>query len=602
MKKGKILCTLVISSMILGNSAFSYAAAVSDIGNHWAKEEISYLVEKGTVNGYDDGTFKPNKNVTRAEFLKMVNNVFQLSEVEDIHFTDVKEDDWYYDEVRKAVASGYISGYEDGTIRANRLITREEASKIIAMVSELDYDIGDMSLDFKDSNDIGDWAKTYVSAMKYNEYMNGYEDETFRPKRQITRGETAKILADISKDIEKNPIEEPVENPIETSKTKYYLVQVGSYSNLESANKQAEELILAGFKDTFIIKDNYYYVIGGKFSTEDEAQIFKTIVSAKGFETIITTKDFDENNIIKPKEPIKEISKYEEFIKLVDELPNPMEIKEIVATDKVKVEKLRELYDSLTPDEISKIPKDKINKFQEVEEKIESLKTLIKSQTKASISQAQAWAIGKGAHKRFIDVAPYYWQYGELTGINPEILYAQAAKETNFGRYTGAVKPEMNNWAGIKILDPIGDSTYDHEMFLTPEDGVRAHFNHMGIYCGTDPIGEPHPRWYKTNTSAWAKTVQYVEDLGGRWAPNADYGISITRDYLNNLYETPIPSEENMSKALEFSNKVDELLEDDEAETLELITEYDNLSNPQKALIPYNIEERVDELRAKYIF
>lgn len=602
MKKGKILCTLVISSMILGNSAFSYAAAVSDIGNHWAKEEISYLVEKGTVNGYDDGTFKPNKNVTRAEFLKMVNNVFQLSEVEDIHFTDVKEDDWYYDEVRKAVASGYISGYEDGTIRANRLITREEASKIIAMVSELDYDIGDMSLDFKDSNDIGDWAKTYVSAMKYNEYMNGYEDETFRPKRQITRGETAKILADISKDIEKNPIEEPVENPIETSKAKYYLVQVGSYSNLESANKQAEELILAGFKDTFIIKDNYYYVIGGKFSTEDEAQIFKTIVSAKGFETIITTKDFDENNIIKPKEPIKEISKYEEFIKLVDELPNPMEIKEIVATDKVKVEKLRELYDSLTPDEISKIPKDKINKFQEVEEKIESLKTLIKSQTKASISQAQAWAIGKGAHKRFIDVAPYYWQYGELTGINPEILYAQAAKETNFGRYTGAVKPEMNNWAGIKILDPIGDSTYDHEMFLTPEDGVRAHFNHMGIYCGTDPIGEPHPRWYKTNTSAWAKTVQYVEDLGGRWAPNADYGISITRDYLNNLYETPIPSEENMSKALEFSNKVDELLEDDEAETLELITEYDNLSNPQKALIPYNIEERVDELRAKYIF
>ncbi len=602
MKKGKILCTLVISSMILGNSAFSYAAAVSDIGNHWAKEEISYLVEKGTVNGYDDGTFKPNKNVTRAEFLKMVNNVFQLSEMKDIHFTDVKEDDWYYDEVRKAVAAGYISGYEDGTIRANRPITREEASKIIAMVSELNYDMGDMSLDFKDNSEIGDWAKPYVGTMKYNGYMNGYEDETFRPKKQITRGETAKILADISMDIENNSIEDPVENPKETPKAKYYLVQIGSYSNLESANKQAEELILAGFKDTFIIKDNYYYVIGGKFSTEDEAQIFKTIVSAKGFEAIITTKDFDESNIIKPKEPIKEIPKYEEFIKLVDELPNPMDIKEIVATDKVKVEKLRELYDSLTPDEISKIPKDKINKFQEVEEKIESLKTPIKSQTKASISQAQAWAIGKGAHKRFIDVAPYYWQYGELTGINPEILYAQAAKETNFGRYTGAVKPEMNNWAGIKVLDPVGDSTYDHEMFLTPEDGVRAHFNHMGIYCGVDPIGEPHSRWYKTNTAAWAKTVQYVEDLGGRWAPNADYGISITRDYLNNLYKTPTPSEEDISKALEFSNKVDELLEDNETEVLEVITEYDKLSNSQKALVPYNIKERVDELRAKYIF
>ncbi len=75
----------------------------------------------------------------------------------------------------------------------------------------------------------------------------------------------------------------------------------------------------------------------------------------------------------------------------------------------------------------------------------------------------------KGAHKRFIDIAPIYWEYGELTGINPEILYAQAAKETNFGRYTGQVKPEMNNWAGIKILEAAGDKPEDHESFITPQ-------------------------------------------------------------------------------------------------------------------------------------
>ncbi len=62
-------------------------------------------------------------------------------------------------------------------------------------------------------------------------------------------------------------------------------------------------------------------------------------------------------------------------------------------------------------------------------------------------------------------------------GINPEILYAQAAKETNYGRYTGQVKQEMNNWAGIKILEPIGgDNTYDHEIFETPRRGSKGTF------------------------------------------------------------------------------------------------------------------------------
>src|SRR5690606_23753435 len=129
------------------------------------------------------------------------------------------------------------------------------------------------------------------------------------------------------------------------------------------------------------------------------------------------------------------------------------------------------------------------------------------------------------------------WEYGELTGINPEILYAQAAKETNYGRYTGAVLPEMNNWAGIKVREPMGDRTEDHESFETPEDGVRAHFNHMGVYCGVEPIGEPHPRWYVVMTASWRGTVKYVEDLGGRWAPSPDYGISIVRDYLKYLYD-----------------------------------------------------------------
>ncbi len=72
----------------------------------------------------------------------------------------------------------------------------------------------------------------------------------------------------------------------------------------------------------------------------------------------------------------------------------------------------------------------------------------------------------------------------------------------------------------------------------------------MGIYCGVDPIGEPHPRWYKTNTASWAGgKIKYVEDLGGRWAPNPDYGISIIRDYVRYIYNTPVPVELDLKKS-----------------------------------------------------
>src|SRR5699024_8496384 len=144
-----------------------------------------------------------------------------------------------------------------------------------------------------------------------------------------------------------------------------------------------------------------------------------------------------------------------------------------------------------------------------------------------------------------------------------------------------------------KIADPIGDRPEDHETFATQEDGVRGHFNHLGIYCGVDPIGEPHPRWYKTREAEWAGSIQYVEDLGGLWAPNPDYGISIIRDYLVDFYNTPEPAEGVLEAALDFSDRVEEF-EDIEEIRIEdvkvikgIIDEYDSiLSKEEKALIP----------------
>ena len=140
--------------------------------------------------------------------------------------------------------------------------------------------------------------------------------------------------------------------------------------------------------------------------------------------------------------------------------------------------------------------------------------TPIRGEARATVEQAREWARRRQAHQRFIDIAAVYWSYGEKTGIRPEVLYAQSAKETAFGRYGGAVKPEQNNWAGIKVRQPRGEAAEDFESFATPQEGVRGHFNHMAAYLGLEPIGEPHGRYYVVKEMPWAGTVKYVEELG----------------------------------------------------------------------------------------
>ncbi len=152
-----------------------------------------------------------------------------------------------------------------------------------------------------------------------------------------------------------------------------------------------------------------------------------------------------------------------------------------------------------------------------------------------TVDEAKAWAEKCGAHQRFIDIADIYWKYGEITGIRPEILYAQAAKETGYGKYGGAVIPEQNNWAGIKTKTATGDRQEDHETFETPDDGVRGHFNHISAYIGLEPVGEPHGRYFSVKSIKWAGTVKTLEELGGKWCPDLYYGYSILHNFMEKM-------------------------------------------------------------------
>ncbi|MDR3294413.1 MAG: S-layer homology domain-containing protein [Clostridiales Family XIII bacterium] len=113
----------------------------------------------------------------------------------NIGFNDVQSGDWYYNEVRKAAAAGYISGYDNGTWFAPaNPITREEVAMVLYRVSPGQNAAAKAPKGLKDVADIGDWALEAVSSSYAKSYLSGYPDGNFYPKRNLTRAEAVKII------------------------------------------------------------------------------------------------------------------------------------------------------------------------------------------------------------------------------------------------------------------------------------------------------------------------------------------------------------------------------------------------------------------------
>ena len=203
MMKRKISLALVLS-MLFTLMIPTLAFGAADYSGHWAEDTIQEWFDNDMLKGYEDGSFRPDVQISRAEFMTMVNNAFEYTEKADIDFIDVDSDDWFYPEVQKAVKSGYLLGYEDNTARPDNKITRQEAALIIARIKDLDnYAAG--AARFADVAEIAAWAIGGVGAVADEDYMIGYEDITFRPLRFISRAE-ALVTIDRSMDkVEEQP-------------------------------------------------------------------------------------------------------------------------------------------------------------------------------------------------------------------------------------------------------------------------------------------------------------------------------------------------------------------------------------------------------------
>ena len=175
----------------LGNIARAVTNSTKDYIGHWCEMDINEAMNLGWVDNVKH--FRPDDDITRAEFIKVVNRVFNFEDKAEISFIDINESDWFYDEVSIAVNSGYIDGYEDNTFRPNEKIKREEVAKIVTTImNNYDKDI-DKIYSYNDNYMISDWAKTFVEGAIEANYM-GVNETEFRPQDNITRAESITTL------------------------------------------------------------------------------------------------------------------------------------------------------------------------------------------------------------------------------------------------------------------------------------------------------------------------------------------------------------------------------------------------------------------------
>ena len=154
-----------------------------------AVEEVKAIAY---IKGYPDGTFKPQANVTRAEaaqmFATLLNGGTNFGTSQATKFSDAS-DDWYSKAVNYVVGKGLISGYPNGTFKPNESITRAEFAQ---MISGYIKNEKAGSSDFEDVKD--HWAKEAIDKLYGNKNVTGYPDGSFKPNAKITRAEAVTIL------------------------------------------------------------------------------------------------------------------------------------------------------------------------------------------------------------------------------------------------------------------------------------------------------------------------------------------------------------------------------------------------------------------------
>lgn len=156
---------------------------------------ITSLIDQGILEGYEDGTFRSDQEVNRAEALKIILMGTDVDMNEEstaaILFSDVHEEDWFFGTVSTAVSQGIVQGYEDGSFRPEQTVNRAEAMKMLLKAAEVSVETEGVS--FADV-EFGTWYEPYAVFAKSSNIEPPQTDGLWHAEEAITRGNIAEMV------------------------------------------------------------------------------------------------------------------------------------------------------------------------------------------------------------------------------------------------------------------------------------------------------------------------------------------------------------------------------------------------------------------------
>jgi hypothetical protein len=196
----KLLVGLFAAGVVaLSTTVPTFAANISDVGSdYWATTEINNVVDNNVMTLYSGARFNPEGTVSRVEFvhalLKVLTNDNLDVKISNI-FSDIKAGDSYYDDVLRSQQLGLVYGYPDGTFKPNKLMSRAETQSVISHITkDMDSDTSVLK-NFVDAEEIPEWAtNVYAKTLNYGIYVNYPNPSELRPNDVLSRAEAAVIL------------------------------------------------------------------------------------------------------------------------------------------------------------------------------------------------------------------------------------------------------------------------------------------------------------------------------------------------------------------------------------------------------------------------
>jgi len=190
-----VLLTVLMIISLLPVSLFAQesTSAFSDMPAGETGQMLQRAVDNGLLGGMPDGTIRPDDSLTRAQLAAIINRAFGSASKADVsRFSDIKETDWYYQDIAKAVKMGTLVG-ENGLMQPNRTITKQEAFAILTRAFKLPGGSVEDLKSFADNSQVSDWAKQVIAAIVKGGYYAGVNGK-LEAQKAITRAEFASVM------------------------------------------------------------------------------------------------------------------------------------------------------------------------------------------------------------------------------------------------------------------------------------------------------------------------------------------------------------------------------------------------------------------------